>query len=427
MKGLFYSCYACVFLLTGFNGFSQSQNSLMASVNDGDLWVMKVDYSWSNGWRSSTKILEKQWPVKLHRTGQKIEKIALMRGGVVEEIYTPDILNYPIYFTDNTSRLTFHNGVLFYYVKASSDAKAIKYVLSTDKSKLTALTDMDKAEKEMLNYLEEEKKKQADAKDELITNIENEREHEKELNSIRGKNIVRIELVWLTDESKTGLQSKIDYGIKAYDDKGKVYMTNTLGGKMPWDDFNVTSSGAEPGYEFLQVPANCKGLSNDHVTISVSSKYNSSLKTSGSIKLHYATPVYVDYSGKTCGVSNGSTRSMGGQGGVNLTIYVTESPDKSLYLLEIKDGVGNSLHKLKVKKGVTVGVSSRGGNGCSGSSDRYPGHGGDGGNITIVHSPGTDVSFLSISNNGGKAGGAGANSGKNGSRNETTQSVNLNF
>lgn len=420
---------ALLLLTVNFNClFSQSQNALLSSFSDGDLYVMKVEYEWSNGWKAKTSIIEKTWPVKFQKNAQKIEKIVLMRGGVVEEDFTPDIITYPIYFTNNTFRITYHNGYFFYYKKVSDSEKGIKYILATEKSKLEQLKDIDNAEKEMVYYLDTEKKKQETAKDELITNLETNREHEKELNSIKGKNIVKLELVWLTDDSKTGLQSKIDYGIKAYDDKGNVFMTNTLGGKMPWEDFNVTSKGADPGYEFLQVPATWNGGSGNTVTISISSKYNSALKVSGSIKMSFSTPVYVDYSGKSCAVSGGSGRSSGGRGGVNLTIYVTESSDKSLNLLEIKDGVGTSLHKIKVKKGVTVGVTNRGGNGCSGGSD-LPGHGGDGGDITIVHSPGVDISFLSINNNGGKpgSGSGGARTGKNGNRTEMTQQVNLNF
>lgn len=418
-----------VFLILPASLRAQSQNSLLPGAADADYYVMKVEYTWSNGWMASTRIMEKKWPVKFQRNTHGVEKIILQRGGVVEEIYTPDIPDYPVYFTDNVNRLTGYKGFLFYYQKAGEGEKMIKYILHTDKAQLEALTDMDALEKGLADYLAEEKKNQAGARNELITQIENEREHERELNSIKGKNITRLEIVWLTGESETGLQSKISYGIKAYDDKGKVYSTNTLGGKTPWEDFDVVCSGGEPGYEFLQVPATCQGLQNDKVILTVTSRYQPQIKISSSIRLSYTTPVYIDYSGKTCGVSGGSDRASGGRGGVNLTLYVCNSPDGQYHLLEVKDGVGTLLHRIKVKQGVVVGITSRGGNGCSGSNNLMPGHGGDGGDITIIYAPGTDISFLNINNSGGKPGSGGgtARTGADGRRSEMVQQVNLNF
>jgi hypothetical protein len=414
-------------LLAFYNLFSQSQSELLEKFTNANLSVVKVTYSWSNGWKIKSEKIAKAWPLSIERDANRnITKLILLRSGIVEEVFTPDILNYSIYFSNGVDRMCYLDGVFYYYT--SKESENIKYLLSEDASNLeaesSALTDPTL----LASYQKEAKKLQSGTKEKLIASIEKDKEAEALKNSIKNKKIKRLEVIWLTNENATGLDSKIEYGIKAFDEHGHEYSTNTLGGKMPWDDFDIKCKGAEPGDEFLMVPTTCREIIGNKVTLTIKSKYNPALTVSSSIKMSYATPVTVKYTGKDCAISS-SGRSASGRGGVNLTLYVTESDDKTVHLVEIKDGTGASLHKIKVQKGVNIIVHNYGGNGCSASSGKSPGNGGDGGNITIVKSSGVSSTFIQHNNSGGKVGGGCCNgkNGMNGSFKETIQTVNLNF
>ncbi|MCX7743525.1 MAG: hypothetical protein N2167_03070 [Flavobacteriales bacterium] len=417
-------------VLTQLFVIAQSQSALLKDLNATDIYVLKIEYNSSSyGNRYFTSLLEKKWPFSIQRDEKGwIEKIILVRSGVLEEVFLPDIKAHPIYFTDNKNRLGYIQGIFIYYT-SSDDVSNIKYFFSTDKDKLTKLTDdgITKLKEDFIYYLLKEREVQANAKTELIANKEKELEAEKAKNSIKGKNITKLEVVWETKESETGLDSKIFYGIKAYDANGSVYSTSNLGGKLPWDDFEITCKGAGPGHEFLMVPANCENLSNDYVTLTVKSKHHTNLITSSKIKLSYVTPVNIVYSGNGS-IPGNSDRACSGKSGMDLFLWTTVSADGSLNLVQVKDAAGNVLHKIKVKPGVPVNVFTRGAGGCSGAN-KVPGHGGDGGDVTIYKSPGMDISFIQIFNNGGKAGkGSGyAKDGEDGNIIEKVQQVSLNF
>lgn len=415
---------------------AQNQSVLLKDFNATEVSVLKLEYNWegNSGYAIKTTLVEKKWPLTIHRDANgMIDKIIVMRSGILEEVFLPDIKGHPIYFTDNKNRIGYFQGFFIYYSKfenVSTVQTGVTYMFSTDREKLSALkqNDIKKLVDDYRIYLEEERRVQAGAKTELIANKEKELEAEKLKNSIKGKNITRLEVVWQTKESETGLDSKIFYGIKAYDANGTVYSTSNLGGKMPWDDFEITSKGADPGLEYLMVPANCENLVNDYVSIQVKSVHHSNLTTSNKIKLAYATNINLNYSGNGT-IPGGSDRACSGKSGKDLYVWTTTSADGTLNLVHVKDAAGNILHKLKVKPGAQINIYTRGNNGCEGSSSKVPGHGGDGGNVTIYKSPGMDVSFIHLFTNGGRAGkGSGfARDGKDGDIIEKQQQVNLNF
>lgn len=422
------------FVLFSFCTFSQSQSELLSGFNNASLNVLKVSYEWqgSGGYKSKTEKIAKQWPLNVERDANKnIIKITIMRAGIIEEVFTPDILNYSTYFTNGVDRLTYVNGNFYYYQTKQSVydvSDQLKYIFYTDEKSVSSFPENLSNITVLKDYFESCKKGQSVAKENLKQDIEKQNEAEALKNSIKGKKIVKLQITWLTNERETGLDSKINYGITATDDKGNEYKTNTLGGKMPWEDFEITCKGAEPGDEFLMVPNTCRNVENDVIKLYVKSKYHAGLTTSGTIKLNYAMPVKVKYTGKDCAYF-ANNKAGSGRGGVNLTIYIAESNDKTLNLVEIKDGVGASLHKIKVQKGVNVIVHNYGGNGCSASSGKSPGDGGDGGDIKIIKSPGVSSDFIQYDNSGGKAGSGccGAKNGLKGNFYENTQTVNLNF
>ncbi|MDX2173567.1 MAG: hypothetical protein SFY56_10620 [Bacteroidota bacterium] len=423
------------FILLLNNTFGQSQSELLSGYVNGSLNVLKVSYDWQSrgGYSSKTEKVTKQWPLSIERDANKnIAKITIMRAGIIEEVFTPDIQSYSTYFTNGVDRLTYINGNFFYYQTKQSTydiSDQIKYVLYQDEKSLSQLPEKYSDWIGLMNYFDEAKKGQSTAKQNLKADIEKQKEAEALKNSIKGKKIVKLDIDWLTKESETGLESKINYGIVATDDKGNEFKTNTLGGKMPWEDFDIACKGAEPGDEFLMVPNTIRNVENNLVKLTIKSKHHPNLMTTENIKLSYATPVKVRYVGYDCSSGSSSSQAASGNRGVSLTIYVTESTDKMLNLLEVKDGTGASLQKIKVQKGVNVIVHNYGGNGCSGSSKKSPGNGGDGGNVKIIKSPGVSSDFIQINNSGGKSGSGccGAKSGLQGNIEENTQTVNLNF
>jgi hypothetical protein len=410
----------------------QSQSELLKNYETANCNVLKIVYnSLRNGGAATSKEkVAKQWPLSIERdANQNITKIIIMRAGIIEEVFTPDILSYSTYGVD---RLTYVNGNFFYYQTKQSTydvSDQIKYILYKDEKSTLALPTDFYEWVGLMNYFDEAKKGQSVAKTNLKADIEKQKETEALKNSIKGKKIVKLDIDWLTKESETGLESKISYGIVATDDKGIEYKTNTLGGKMAWDDFEITCKGAEPGDEFLMIPNTLRNVENNLVKLTVKSKHHPSLIITENLKLSYATPVKVRYVGYDCSSGSSSSQAASGNRGVSLTLYVTESADKMLNLVEVKDGSGASLQKIKVQKGVNVIVQNYGGNGCSGNDKKAPGNGGNGGDVKIVKSPGVATDFIQINNSGGKSGSGccGAKSGVQGNISESSQAVNLNF
>jgi len=413
----------------------QSQSELLKNYETANCNVLKIVYnSLRNGGAATSKEkVAKQWPLSIERdANQNITKIIIMRAGIIEEVFTPDILSYSTYFTNGVDRLTYVNGNFFYYQTKQSTydvSDQIKYILYKDEKSTLALPTDFYEWVGLMNYFDEAKKGQSVAKTNLKADIEKQKETEALKNSIKGKKIVKLDIDWLTKESETGLESKISYGIVATDDKGIEYKTNTLGGKMAWDDFEITCKGAEPGDEFLMIPNTLRNVENNLVKLTVKSKHHPSLIITENLKLSYATPVKVRYVGYDCSSGSSSSQAASGNRGVSLTLYVTESADKMLNLVEVKDGSGASLQKIKVQKGVNVIVQNYGGNGCSGNDKKAPGNGGNGSDVKIVKSPGVATDFIQINNSGGKSGSGccGAKSGVQGNISESSQAVNLNF
>jgi hypothetical protein len=415
--------------------YAQSQSELLKGYETTNCNVLKIVYnSLRNGGAVTSKEkVAKQWPLSIERdANQNISKIIIMRSGIIEEVFTPDILSYSTYFTNGVDRLTYVNGNFFYYQTKQSTydvSDQIKYILYNDEKSTLALPTDFYEWIGLMNYFDEAKKGQGVAKTNLKADLEKQKEADALKNSIKGKKIIKLSVDWLTKESETGLESKISYGIIATDDKGNEYKTNTLGGKMPWEDFDITCKGAEPGDEFLMVPTTIRNVENNLVKLTVKSKHHPTLLTNANIKLSYATPVRISYPGAGCSSGGSSSQASSGNRGVSLNIFVTESADKTLNLVEVKNVSGASLHKIKVQKGINVIVQIYGGNGCSGNGKKAPGNGGDGGDVKIVKSPGVSTDFIQINNSGGKSGSGccGAKSGVQGNVNETTQTINLNF
>ncbi len=410
---------------------AQSQAELLKNFNASTL----IPASNTNG---KLEIKTKGWPITIERTGESISKIVLLRAGILEEIYQPDVPGYSSYFYSPDNRICYVNGVFLYYKMKSGDIM-ISYVLAESAETLQAL-DVNKTKQALKDYFAQINSLQKDAKDNLKEDLVAQKEKEKLENSIKGKNITKLEIVWLTKASETGMQSKIQFGIKAFDDKGKLYSTDNLGGKVPWEDFVITSQGAVPGDEYLTVETDASKIPSDKVVLNVKSKHHTSLSTSSEIKIAYATPVKVVYTGANgCPPLTAGTGTSGGRA-PDAELNVCNSPDKAYVLIEVKIS-GRVLHKIKLQRGVPFYLDITGGPGCSGKSASSGqggkgGNGGDGGNVTINKSAGIAGDNITVYNQGGRGGqggtgkpydGPSGSNGRTGTSINNTKSIVLNF
>jgi hypothetical protein len=410
---------------------SQSQSKLLKDFTAKSL----IPASVADG---KLTIKNKEWPVEIESDNGVVNKIKLMRAGVLEENYQPDVPAYSSYFYTPDNRICYLNDVFIYYKMVSGEPQ-IGYVLASNAEKLQSL-DPAKLKSELMEYFSQVSVEQRGAKESFKGDLALNKEKEKLANSIKGKNIKSLEIQWLTPASQTGMQSKIQFGIKAVDDKGTVFSTDNLGGKTPWEDFIITSKGAVPGDEYLTVETDAALIPNDIVSVQVKSKHHQALVTSSTIKLSYSTPVKLAFTGKHgCPPLVSGTGTSGGYA-ADAELNICNSKDNEFVLIEVKVS-GNATQRVKLKKGVAFYFDISGGGGCSGRGEKSQnggkgGNGGDGGNLTINKDPKLQGEVLNLYNYGGKGGKGGSgkpydgpagNNGRDGKQTINIKPIQLNF
>ncbi|MCB0457700.1 MAG: hypothetical protein KDC91_08155 [Flavobacteriaceae bacterium] len=424
----------CITLLfVSLQGTAQSQSQLLNGFTATSLIPASVVGN------RTMEIKTKEWPITLERQAGVVSKILLKRAGVLDEVYEPDILNKSAYFFNTKNRVCYFDGI-FHYYQPGQNSINILYLLADSKQKLEQY-DVAKAESKLKSYFEEMRIQQKEAKADLVANLEEAKEQERIANSLQGKNIKALEIVWLTNESQTGMQSKIQYGVKAIDAQGNTFSTDNLGGKTAWDDFTITSIGAIPAPEYLTVDTDASKIKGDKVTLTIKNKYNTAITTTAAIKMSYATPIQLSYPGANgCPPLTAGTGTRGGNA-TSMEVKMCNSTDGAYVLMQVTQG-GTVLHRLKLKKGVGVTLNVTGGPGCSGRSTSNEatggrgGNGGDGGNVTIFKSSTLSGDALTIYNNGGSGGRGGkgtlytgqdGSKGRDGVTKYNTTAVSLNF
>lgn len=410
---------------------SQNQNEKLLGFNATSLIPASVV---SNKLEVKTKV----WPITIERQGNSVSKIILLRAGVLEEIYQPDVPSFPSYFYTSDNRLCFINDVFVYY-KMNNGTPNISYVLADNADKLNKC-DVAKLNSNLVDYFAIISVEQRTAKENFKGDLAAEKEKEKLANSLKGKNIKSLEIVWLTDEAKTGMQSKIQFGVKATDASGKVFSTDNLGGKTAWEDFIISSKGAVAGDEYLTVDTDGSKIQNDMVYLNVKNKYQLAVETNSSIKLAYNTPVKLSYPGKHgCPPLTSGTGTRGG-GAPDAELNVCNSKDNKYVLIEVKIA-GTTLHRVKLNKEVPFYLDVTGGGGCSGRSEKTVqggrgGDAGDGGDVIVNKDPKLTGDNLNIYNSGGRGGkggkgkpldGPNGSDGNSGKLNYNSKSIQLTY
>lgn len=429
------------FALLSVATYSQSQLDYLKKNSAGDYSVGKITATEKRPNDKFVEVATKKWPVKFQLEGDRCNEIIILRAGVVEEKYSVDVPGYPAYYSNGSTRITFIENTLYYYKWVNSEPQ-ISYFLSLNADDVK-IKDLDAAHAKLSEYLKNTFSGQSGARSNMVAEKNAQVEKEKLAHSIKDKDIKKLEFVWITPSSEIGLQTKVKYGIVATDGKGNQYKTPSLGGKTPYEDYELIVIGAQPGDEFLAVENTCALITGDKITVTAKSKFNPSQQVSSSIPISYSTPVNIAYRGEPgCGTAMYARSGSSGGSGKNLDVYVTEK--SGLVLMEIKSSYdGKTLHQIKVQPGVPVTIDVCGGNGCSGSSSSTStggngGNGGNGGTVNVYKTNDSIGSSLTILNRGGNGGNGGkgasayqkgtdGSSGNDGSINEYIKTFNLNF
>ncbi|WP_338761598.1 hypothetical protein WAF17_15815 [Bernardetia sp. ABR2-2B] len=395
--------FISLFLNTPKVEAQQSQNELLKNFTATSLNIFKLTEPKYHKYKFEK--VSKPWPISLEKNGNSISKLVINRAGIIEEPYAPDLKEYPAYFKDKKHRVVFIDDN-FYYIKWSGGKATIKYILTEKES-----VDKDHAGhiSKIENYIRKTVAAQSEDRAELVEKQAEIDAAEALANSLKGKKVKNIAVKWISDKDETGHLVKMNYGIQATLADGTVLKTKNLGGKMPWDDFKITVKGGLFGEETLTIAENANVIPNDNVVVSAQSKYQSNIKTSAKLPVHYNTGLHVNYFGERGGVVH-LTVSAGyrGKNGKDIIMSVkatTTGNGEKVNQIEIKDASsGQVLRKLKMSPNAPLTLNLQGGSGSYGRDNTRGGNGGDGGDVTIIKDPSVRTFTYTINNQGGNGG-----------------------
>ena len=381
----------------------QSQNEVLKTFTATSLNVFKLTEPKYK--KFVFEKVSKPWPIQLEKNGDAISKMIINRAGVIEEIYEPDLAEYPAYFKDIKHRVVFIDNN-FYYIQWASGKATIKYIL-TEQENIDK--DHDAHITKIENYINKTVAAQSEDRAELSAKKAEQEAAEKLANSLKGKSVKSIAVKWIGNTTETGHLVKVSYGIEATLTDGKLLKTSNLGGKMPWDDFKITVQGAEFGEEMITITDKADAIPSDNVILNVKSKDHSTITTTSKLPVNYNTGLHVNYFGEQGGVVH-LTVSPGYRGGngKNLTVSVkstTTANGTPVNQIEIKDAnSGEVLKRLKMSPNAPLTINVMGGSGSFGRDSTRGGNGGNGGNVTILKDSNVGTFNYTVNNQGGNGG-----------------------
>ncbi len=407
LKSFFYSYLLLTLSVGSALAQNLNQNQQVKSFADGDYTAFKFD--------DSKKIVAggKAWGVKIIKSSQQdgtgspiVTELVLNRAGIIEENYKPDLPNHPAYFTGEGIRVMFFDGKLFYYAWKSAAAE-IKYILVPNGGSVSGKHDEWKSKVE--NYQNTVLADQKNAREAIVSAKQAAENAEKLANSTQGKKVKALKVKWIATPSAWGHLSKLKYGIEAELADGKVLKTSNLGGKLPWDDFNIEVEGAEFGEEELTVWLDSDKIPTDKVQVTATAKHDGSIKTVAALDVPYTSAVKLNYGGGEGGrVNIYAMAGYRGGDGKNLIVNAISGKTqsgKSIIKVEIQDaGTGEVLNKLKLSPNTALSINVIGGNGSHGNENTKAGNGGNGGNVTLNQDPSVVGLNISVVNTGGVGG-----------------------
>lgn len=375
----------------------KNQHEELSNLSSGKFSIFKPD---------GDKIVAsgKPWPVEIVKSGSKVEKIVLQRAGIIEEEFKPDLANHPAYFLFESQRLATLENAIFYFTWKGVQAN-IKYVLTPEGKNFSG--SVKDWEQKLAKYQLAVLAGQGGARENLAEEKKEQEKANKIANSISNKKVKSIKASWISLPSKIGHGSKLKYGIEATLEDGSVLKTNTLGGKMPWDDFTITVEGAEFGEEQVAVEMDAKKIPNDKVIVHIKAKSNASLSTKIETNVNYLENVNLEYNAYQNGGYVVRNTGAHGSSAFDITVksssYVTKNGDNANKVEVIETSTGKVLNRLKMSSQATLNIYSNGDSGMSGKDSKRGGNGGNGGNFSVVKGAGSSLQ-LNIINNGGRGG-----------------------
>lgn len=260
---------------------------------------------------------------------------------------------------------------------------------------------------------------------------------QRELSSIKGKNVKSLRVEAVQTPSSLGHGSKIEYGVVATLADGKEIKTPNLGGTGFWDDYTITlQGGMHPseilgknmshlyeGFSMAQLGAgsffvvkNVADIPGDVVKVTASSAHHAGLEGSKEFVLSYDQAVKMQFWGGD-GQDWGGERGGNAASGRNLRIEVgtvkhARTGAALLFYRFIDQKNGETITTLKLTPTAQLFVDAKGGNG--GRGGKYGGNAGNGGNILVVADPSVGSYNLSTENRGGRGGSGSLGKGSDG-------------
>jgi hypothetical protein len=218
--------------------------------------------------------------------------------------------------------------------------------------------------------------------------------------SIKGKDVVNIEIETKYNNASFGVGSTFEYGIIATLKDGTVIKTKNWGGEGYMEDYNIVVAGS---YENGKVSSKPFKYLGDYVLISVSSKHHSSIKkVEKKLVFTYDQTVALNFNGNWT-TSNGDPGKS-----IRVDVKVVNHSETNEEILEYKiyDDMGKLIHVVRLKRDALLKVSCNGGYADKEyNASKIAGNGGDGGNITLNLDPKVGDNYqFDYTNIGGNAG-----------------------
>ena len=355
MKTFYYILLTALLTLQSKNATSNDNQHIIASTfPSSDYYVAKIEEQYRK--KISYSLPKRTWPVEIKKVDSRVTEIFIKRAGIIDEIYQPDVKNYPAYFYQNSVRITFYDGMLIYYNWSKNNA-TIKYILSPTKEKLNSI-EKEKIVESLEKYILSVFKNQSEARSEMAAEKANQVAKEQAKYSIKDKPLKNLKIQWVNLPDQISQFSKIDFAVLATLEDGTVLKTEKLGGKTRLDDFEISCSGGDVGDNSLMIKADAKEIPDDIIRLKIKSKYHN-ISITKTLKVDYNYPLTVNYNGQDgCGSGLYSSSGGGGGNGKPIIIYAEASYNKQdnapLHKIEIKDYYGKVLQRFKLQYGVEL-------------------------------------------------------------------------
>ncbi len=386
----------------------ESQSITAASWSDGD-------YKWWKSNYSSFYLNKEADKLKMEFIkNDKGEVIEVKRNGnsyYIDEEGKSDFARY--YKSSSEWCLFFKKNTIIIFKGGHDNIKIVGCIKSKCKS----------SDKEYIeNWLADTEKLQTDDIEKYNKKVaeENDLTEQKKRDqySIEGKSVASLEVVNLVVPEKFGHYRNFSFDIKAILNDGTEITTGDGNGYI--SDYEI--SYGDINYVGYQVEGEI--IDADKITISVVSKYNSSLKTTKDVIIKYNENLKFSWNGTSWSRSEGENASSY-KIEIKQTTHKITSEDLLMYRIT-NINTGSLIAEFKIGIDHTVLFYCKGGNG--GVEDYVGNNGGDGGNITVIKDPNVKYYNLSYENHGGNGGDGEYNNkdgkdGRDGSFKEETRPV----